>query len=270
MNILTRKDYMKNKTVFTKIKAITMATILSLSLGLSGCGDSDSKSKDESIRESIEEQTPSKGPSEEELSERMVNKGLDVLGLMLEKLHNENYLEIIGSSTMLETEAYKLLSEGDYTEPEKIYEITMTDELIALIFKEATSEGLSLDGMSEALQEDLRNRMVSTYMTVLNYRIGNSKAETVALLSYLSTGKAYVDADMKGCKKILIYVYKDACPLTVSFVGNDEGIVATSASAIVQKDFAAKDTDELRMTMASMFPDTEFLTGVALKIKQIK
>ena len=145
---------------------------------------------------------------EKKETKSLLEHGLDVIDLMLEGIRSEEYIEIFIS----DEEIIEVLTEtgkGDYSEPDKVFEIKISEEAMSDLM-----DMTDFDDLSEELQKVLMNRMLSSVTTLMNARGGTN---LLAATSVANMGKTFVfdDEEFENC--IYLYIYEDAKPVIVTF-----------------------------------------------------
>ena len=207
---------------------------------------------------------------ESEVNEKLLGYGQKVLDLMMEKIQSDTYIDVMGySSSLAESEYFQKMKAADYTKPQKIYVITLKEEFINLIWAEAVDKSLSVNDLSDELQTELRGRIASSVITIMNQRM--TKVETVAIGSLLSTGKSFVASGLAKDPKILLYVYEDAYPLVVTAAENEEGVLGVVSNILFFDDIKADTADDVRTSLSEAFSGvSQFMAGSNLIIEQIQ
>ena len=253
-------------------KAILWTVVITLVFCLVGCEGKNDKGGAEGQTE--EKNTASQESNDdalqgEDLNEILLNHGQEVLDLMLEKIDSEAYVELLGSSSLTNSEYYQKLKKMDYSKPLRIYKITLTEEFLNLVWAQMTSDAAEIQDLSENLQKELRSRMLGTIVTILNQRM--TSVESVAIGSLLNTGKSFVEKGMSSDPVMLLYIYEDAYPLVVSFNSNEEGVLGVSANVLFVEEIKSESESEIRTSISELFSGApQFFAGASVKIEQIR
>lgn len=189
---------------------------------------------------------------EKKETKSLLEHGLDVIDLMVDGLRSEEYIEIFVSSE----EIIEILTEagkGDYSEPDKVYEIKISEETMSDLM-----DMDDFDDLSEELQNVLMNRMLSSMTTQLNARGGT---ELLAANAVANMGKTFVfdDEEFENC--IYLYVYEDAKPIVVTFIAGEDGVVSAVGSPIL--------LDGVDWDSKSDIMDNLGLLGVDVKVLRV-
>lgn len=177
----------------------------------------------------------------------LMEQGNRVVALLNEMLHNETYLESMGSQSLTDSEVFERLKETDYQEADNVYRITFSDDMLenfyALLFPESDLFG----GMSEELKDSMDDKMLESYITVL----GNATmdAKTVALQSILTAERLFAEPSACNEKCIYLYVFGDAYPVAVTFSGSEDGAVKAQGRFVMIRDFKAGSEQEVKESM---------------------
>ena len=150
--------------------------------------------------------------------------GMELAGLLEEMLSLPEYFEMMGGSDRL-GEVIDPLMGADLSEPESAYIVTLPEEALPMLMDSAE---VDMDQFSGGLRDFMERRMISSVPSILNSRQG---AETLAAASILTVSDAWAGEDLElGC--YLILNYPDACPVMVSFCG-DDGVVTGTAAMLI-------------------------------------
>lgn len=253
-------------------KAILWTAVITLVFCLVGCEGKNDKGGAEGQTE--EKNTASQESKDdalqgEDLNEILLNHGQEVLDLMLEKIGSETYVELLGTSSLTNSEYYQKLKKMEYSKPLRIYKITLTEEFLNLVWAQMTSDAAGIQDLSEDLQKELRSRMLGTIVTILNQRM--TSVESVAIGSLLNTGKSFVEKGMSSDPVMLLYIYEDAYPLVVSFNSNEEGVLGVSANVLFVEEIKSESESEIRTSISELFSGApQFFAGASVKIEQIR
>ena len=253
-------------------KAILWTAVITLVFCLVGCEGKNDKGGAEGQTE--EKNTASQESNDdalqgEDLNEILLNHGQEVLDLMLEKIGSETYVELLGTSSLTNSEYYQKLKKMEYSKPLRIYKITLTEEFLNLVWAQMTSDAAGIQDLSEDLQKELRSRMLGTIVTILNQRM--TSVESVAIGSLLNTGKSFVEKGMSSDPVMLLYIYEDAYPLVVSFNSNEEGVLGVSANVLFVEEIKSESESEIRTSISELFSGApQFFAGASVKIEQIR
>lgn len=191
-------------------KFLCLALALCMTLGLCGC---------RFITKEIIERDVTAADNE-----TLYEHGMELGGLLEEMLSSPEYFEMMGGSDRL-SEVIDSLMGADLSEPESAYIVTLPEDALPTLMDSAE---VDMDQFSGGLRDFMVRRMISSVPSILNSRQG---AETLAAASILTVSDAWAEEDLElGC--YLILSYPDACPVMVSFCGNN-GVVNGTATMLI-------------------------------------
>lgn len=121
-------------------KLVSAALTLIMVTSLSACGSSESGTTEKSLYE----------------------HGQDVVSVMVEATRSEDYVQVYTSSPEIR-EIVQGIGGGNYTTPKAVYSLKVRDEAL-LRFAELGN----VDGASEELMSNLKDRVLGSMMTQLN------------------------------------------------------------------------------------------------------
>ncbi len=143
--------------------------------------------------------------------------GLDIVELLEEIVHNEEYITMFSGSGEI-AEIINGIAEGDYSEPEVVYQITLNEQALL------EAEEMMPNDISEALKQSLQNRLLASLPTNMNARNG---AKNLAATAICTAGKTFVNTDIEE-SLIYLYVYEDALPVVITFIIGEHDTVSAS------------------------------------------
>jgi len=177
-------------------------------------------------------------------------RGESVIRLIDEKLHSESYAKLIGvPSDILKSESYLKLKNCKYEKPEKVYRVTFSEAAAELFLNMNASDGFDLSSLSEELKESLRNQIQESWIAMLTGKMMGAKE--LAIQSFFAAEELFVDPSMAGQRYLLLYVYDDAYPVAVSFVGSKDGAIRARGNLVLIDDFPAGNINETEKSMTS-------------------
>lgn len=177
----------------------------------------------------------------------LLEQGKLVISLLNEKLHNDSYLELMGTASLTEGETFAKLRATDYQEAEKVYQITLSGDAWGKLFALMSDDKNLLNSASEELKSSLGRQMLESFVTLMVSRMGDSK--TVALQSILMAERLFVEPTAKNEESIFLYVFEGAYPISVSFTGSQDGAVKAVGRFVLIDDIK---TDSERELMESL------------------
>lgn len=274
MNIKNNGKGRCKKMKATK-KLMLWLTMAAMTVCLGACSDEagrDGKEGKETkkVEASAGSENKEKEKDKKAPSGNLTDHAQKILDLILEKANNETYLELITSTaSMKESDEYQKLVSADYSSPEKIYQVRFKEEFNNLMINVALKgSSAKLDNLSEELIKDIKGRLSTSFMTMLNAR---KSAQTVALTSVLTTGCLYLDESMTADSGMLVYCYKDAYPLAVNYEVTEDGIVSMSGTPIFIDEFKADSAGDVVTSLLGFFPDEfKYLAGTDVEVEVIQ
>ena len=151
--------------------------------------------------------------AEETESKSLYRHGLDVISLMSEMTESEKYVELYTGDSDIKA-VIEEIGSMDYSQAEKVYEITISDEILS-----AMAQTQSLENTSDELQKVLKTRVLASFMTQMN---GMAGVEKLAASSVCTMGKTFVTDEKSETAVIYIYTFSDAYPVSVTFVSGED------------------------------------------------
>lgn len=165
----------------------------------------------------------------------LADHGMDVVELLEEALNSEEYVKIYSATEQI-GRVIEEAAEGDFSEPEAVYSITIDeDDLLDL------ADADDLEDMSEELQRVIKGKTAGALCNIINARAG---AEILAASSIISMGKTFVFEDEIE-NQIYLYTFEDAKPIMVSFVVGEDGAVSATGTLILLENFECGSEDEV-------------------------
>lgn len=168
------------------------------------------------------------GENTETNADKLTQKAYEMLALLNEEIHSEDYIEIMGYSTLAESELFEKVRAGEYTEPTGIYELKLSGDR-GYYF---TAFGINLDSLSlsDELKDYITDKVNVSFANVLNNsRVG---AEAVALTSVLTVSKLFDCEDLEESTGY-IYTFENGMPVLINFVKGEDNAVSATASLIL-------------------------------------
>ena len=219
-----------------------------------------------------ENQGDSKGTGKTKVSKiSLEDRGLEVIQLMDEKLHNEEYQELMvgKSSSVYDTEAYQKLEEATYGQPDKIFRITFSDDGLEGLLETYGAKDVKLSSWSKELQELAKTQIKMSFMTILVARDGASK---VALQSLFTTGKIFVTDEERDRQGIYLYTYQDQYPIAVTITITEDGAASANGTFVLLDDFKAGSEEEVKESLLSVLGGDaeEYGKVLGIQIEQVK
>lgn len=165
----------------------------------------------------------------------LANHGMDVVELIEEAINSEEYVKIYSATEQI-GRVIEEAAEGDFSESEAVYSITIDeDDLLDLTGVD------DLEDMSEELQRMIKGKTAGALSNIINARAG---AEILAASSIISMGKTFVyEEELEN--QLYLYTFADAKPIMVSFVVGEDGAVSATGTLILLEDFECGSEDEV-------------------------
>ncbi len=160
--------------------------------------------------------------------------GMDVIHLMAEMVGSEGYVNLFTANTEIR-EIVDQLAEGDYTEPEAVYVLTVPEESLT-----SMAELSTLENASDALKQYLKQRMTASLVSQIN---GRSGAVKLAAASVCTAGKTFVHDQAQDA--IYLYVFENASPVAVTFATGEDQTVSASGMFVLYEDFPCGSAEEI-------------------------
>lgn len=160
--------------------------------------------------------------------------GMDVVHLMAEMVGAEDYVNLFTANTEIR-EIVDQLAEGDYTEPEAVYVLTVPEESLTYMAELST-----LENTSDALKQYLKQRMTASLVSQIN---GRSGAVKLAAASVCTAGKTFVHDQAQDA--IYLYVFANTAPVAVTFTAGEDQTVSVSGMFVVYEDFPCGSVEEI-------------------------
>lgn len=197
-----------------------------------GCGSRENSGAEKAgvpnVQEVVQEAEPSAKGKQTKLS--LKEKGMELIERMDELAADEEYIKSMMSGdswerkNVLKTAVHK-------TKPRAVYQVTFDrwDTLFQMLEEECE---VSIENMSEQEKEVLRQKAVGGLVNLFQ----SSSTENLALSAVCLLEQCFVSQDLKE-DMVYIYIYKDACPVAVTFLKGEDGAVLAKAQYIFEEDF---------------------------------
>ena len=186
---------MNKKSLLSIILALAFIATL-----LCGCHDKSTIEKKESNKSTA---------SEKEL----YNLGMDVVELMIEMVESDDYAELMGMTDHISTVREEVLY-SDYSEPVKVYSITLPD-IEKIIPKEGREQW---DNLSDNLKEQVKIRFSGA--TIANIMNGAYGVDSLAFAATYQASKKTDEIDLEE-PLYYLYTFEDAPSILVTFSGKN-------------------------------------------------
>ena len=271
-----------------KRKFLGIAAMFVMASLLGGCSDAgvkgaskesagiESEKASESMEagsESMEAEAGSKAGEEAGATAQTTSlkeRGEEVLELLLEKVQNEDYNKMLSMTSSLQnSDYYQKLKNASYDKLKHVYEVEFADELYNLYITTYAKAGVIWDNMSAELQDNLRDQILDSYVTLINSHF--TKLEAVALGSMFSTADFYVDANFSHKREMMIYVFEDGYPIVVTFSGKTDGAVSAKANILFADEFDYETVEEVKDALVKTIFNgvEEFLGAINVSVEDV-
>lgn len=162
----------------------------------------------------------------------LMEQGLSLIDLMLEKASCDAYIEMFLSDSFNVKENAKKIKDGDYSKPTAVYRL-VKDSSSSVIQFMADMVDYDLSVLTPRIREEMEGQVFLSFASLWNSRNG---VNDMALTSMLASGSIFDSDELKeDC--IYIYTYKDAYPVAVSFKRGEGKACSAAALFIMDKDF---------------------------------
>ena len=162
--------------------------------------------------------------------------GEDVISLMAEMIESDDYKSLYDLPDAYDEEINKLC-EGNYSKITAVYQLSIPEEELFESFDTAINK--------EDFSKDLYQSICSSaYMSFASRVNQASGVESMAVSSIFAAQKSFVNGDM-DVNKIYLYVFKNGCPIAITFVTGDDGSFRAVGHFILNDSFVTDDEDSI-------------------------
>ncbi len=152
-------------------------------------------------------------------------QGLEVIALMAEMARSDRYMAAYTQSPDLQ-QIIAPAASGKYGTPDKVYAITLPQEVL-----DALVSSMGMDGLSPELLEYTQARCCAVIPTQLNATEG---ASVLAASSICTAGKTFVSTELSE-NTIYLYTFPTGLPVLVTFTGGEGGAVSASGTFLFRQ-----------------------------------
>ena len=184
---------------------------------------------------------------EENIQKSLYEQGLDVISLLVELIHFEDYTEQYSEYYI---EKIQELAKEDFSTPKKVYEVTITKETLLALAE------LEFEHSSEQLKGAIANRILAEFITSIN---GRASVGYFNISKRYKIEKAFINTDMTD-NVIYIYTYENATPIAVTFTMQEDGAVTAVGNFIMNKAFSSDSVEEVE----------QFFSKYAVIVKELE
>lgn len=190
----------------------------------------------------------------EEVSTTLYREGLEIIEKMDKIAECREYIDLVTSAPQL-TDIVEDIGEKDYTKPNVVYGITITEDAMQVALSLINDSGVELP---KEIMPDIYRRFLSAVSTSLNAAEGT---EALAITSILMLDSDFLCEDLTE-NTLYLYLYQDAYPVIVVFAPMDQGIVRAQGQFIINKQFSWELTEE---DIVRMLEGTGYLSGCEIR-----
>lgn len=163
------------------------------------------------------------------------DQGLEIVTLLEELVHSDEYIYAFSSSEDI-LNIIKEIRNGDYSNPQTVYRITLDLDNVL-----KANEMLNMEQSSEALISNMKSRVLNSIITGINSRSG---VTVLAATSVCTIGKTFVCPEIHE-EMIYLYTYSDASPVAVTFTLGEDHTVNANGNFLLYDDLSAGSVQEL-------------------------
>lgn len=164
--------------------------------------------------------------------------GLDVISMLYEMTHSENFIGIYTANSEIK-DIISELGKHSYDTPDAVFAITIPNETL-----NGMEELSNLGDASEELKRYLTQRVIASLVSHINAMGG---VENLAASSVCTVGKTFVSENATE-HVIYLYCYNGAAPVAVTFtLGEDHTVSATGTFLLYNEFIEASEKEILQM-----------------------
>ncbi len=179
----------------------------------------------------------------------LYERGLDMIALMQEMAASDEYIALMSSSEEFK-DVLSTAAQGDVSHPQAVYRI----KVLGNSFFDLA--GADIDGLSEALRDNLESKLNAAIFTQINAQ-GGSMA--LAAASICTVGATFVSDELTE-DVVYLYTFEDAAPAAVTFGKGEGGAVSATGMFILYDGFRPKDEADLR----------QMLVGIDIQVEEVE
>lgn len=187
--------------------------------------------------------TPTSAPTATPAPEKsLYEHGLDLIAMMDEMIRSDFYLDTMSSSQEIEEKAAEL-AQGDYTEPEAVYELSVPEfaTLLALLDEEMAG----FETLSDELQTQLNTRSASSFITQLNAMEG---VTSIAASSVFSASKLFVNHEITE-NTIYLYTFEIGHSVAIVYTPGENHAVNATGFFLMNEDISTESAMDLQSSL---------------------
>lgn len=202
-------------------KYIIFGIIFILILSVCGCSQKESGKN-----------TASKSGAERSLYEH----GTEMIALLDEMINNDDYRELYSNSEDI-LEVARQIGQGDYSEVYAVYKLTLPKDLSGVF---AVMNGMNFNTMSEALQNNVEDRVYQSLANIVNAQRG---VAYLATASTFTVEKTFVNTEItENCA--YLYTFENGFPVLITFITGEDNTVAANGIFVMYEN--AHEEDEIK------------------------
>ena len=194
-------------------KTIAFALVMTIILGLASCG----------------------AAKEAKESKSLYAHGLDVISMLSEMTHSENFIEIYTANSEIK-DIISELGKHSYDTPDAAFAITVPNETL-----NGMEELSNLGDASEELKRYLTQRVIASLVSQINAMGG---VENLAASSVCTVGKTFVSENATE-HVIYLYCYNGAAPVAVTFILGEDHTVSATGTFLLYNEFIEASEKEI-------------------------
>lgn len=217
-------------------KILILAVSVIMLLGVTGCG---------------EKEPSSQSGNESTVHPPLYEQGLHAVNLVDEKVHSPEYVAAMTNSTdITDSDIFHTLESGDYSTPDKIYQIVFPEDIIDL-FAGLNSETIDVSQMSADMKSALSDQLFTSYPTLITSR--QTGVIGVAVTSIFSGKYLFVDDTAPRQNLMCLYCYENSYPIVVIFTYGADGAIEANGSFLIIDDFQSASEETVKYSIVGMF-----------------
>lgn len=196
-------------------------------------------------------------------SDKSLNRhGMDVINLMDEMLRSDEYLAMMTSATEFQ-EIVEEMRNGDYTEPENVYKISVPKDTLGTMMAALGEDTEMFKGMSDTLYDTLNKKVTAGMINQINAQSG---VTYLALTSIFTAGKTFVSDEIEQ-DFMYLYTFENGYPIFVIFTMGEGGAVTASGSFFMNKEISFESVDDVESLLEQVGLMPEIVEAEAVTVE---
>ena len=163
----------------------------------------------------------------------LYQRGMDIVALLADMAHNPAFLEVYGVPQSV-APVVERISQGDYSQPSRVYRLTPQSSLSGLIGQLAGSWGQLPDSVADYLESQ-------TLSLLRTLTLGREGLEQNVVMATFSADKLFVSRELSQ-DMFYLYMFENGCPVLVSFQGGEDGAVSAQGTFLLNEGLASGET----------------------------